>query len=347
VGRRHRNSPSVGYDSILDTVTNVVGVLILVGVVAQIGVSDAMSRVGPEATVSDADLESARAQRDSIRAVVEELRERLRGLDPDAEGRNEELEDLQARIRELEAEVQSPTDFRVRREGLDAEFRALTDELGITEDQITAAEAQREDLRTRLEDARNDVVEESARVTLPSPDATRADGREARSIVCKRGSTYRRRSRSLTDLEVEARSRALGGREPSSPSDLRACVEYFSQHDIGDETFRVRLYSEQSAQRVTFEGEHVLRDDAPGTTASDLSRSDSRYALELRKLDPTKDWLLFWVFDDSFEAYLEARRIAESRGFAVGWVAFGTDEKLRFSRFRREAGSTGRVALPD
>ena len=61
-----RRTPKVteNLDSLLDTLTNVVGILVIVLIVAQLGVSDAMSRIakGDDAPISESDVEQMRDQ---------------------------------------------------------------------------------------------------------------------------------------------------------------------------------------------------------------------------------------------------------------------------------------------
>jgi hypothetical protein len=65
-----------------------------------------------------------------------------------------------------------------------------------------------------------------------------------------------------------------------------------------------------------------------GETPEQLQSPRAALRELLTQIDPKKEYLYFYVWGDSFEAYLEARRLAEEAGFQVGWVPIPTGEPL-------------------
>ena len=77
-----------GLDSLLDTMTNVVGILVLVLIVTQLGVSDALTEITANSKVTEEDLESVREQMTALAQEKEDLTEQttsLAAFDMDAE----------------------------------------------------------------------------------------------------------------------------------------------------------------------------------------------------------------------------------------------------------------------
>ena len=71
------------------------------------------------------------------------------------------------------------------------------------------------------------------------------------------------------------------------------------------------------------------RDPTEGDDLVALRTGASQFEQALSDLDPERHYLQFWVWGGSFEVYLEARRLAETAGFAVGWRAIPTDDPLQ------------------
>ena len=58
--RKHDDDEDGGLDSLLDTMTNVVGILVLVLIVTQLGVSEAITEITAASTVTEEDLVAAK-----------------------------------------------------------------------------------------------------------------------------------------------------------------------------------------------------------------------------------------------------------------------------------------------
>lgn len=66
-----------------------------------------------------------------------------------------------------------------------------------------------------------------------------------------------------------------------------------------------------------------------GETASQLTASDSDYRQVLAQFDPNKDYLIFIVRPDSFEAFRTAREQAWDAGYQVGWEPLAEDIPIK------------------
>ena len=69
-------------DSLLDTMTNVVGILVIVLVVTQLGVGDAVQRIGEKLEVEPAELEQKKRELADLRARQDRLKQEFQDLPP-------------------------------------------------------------------------------------------------------------------------------------------------------------------------------------------------------------------------------------------------------------------------
>lgn len=90
---------------------------------------------------------------------------------------------------------------------------------------------------------------------------------------------------------------------------------------------QIYLIDSRNYQRQAFKlpdgGEQVLRirkADALGEDSGALDTGDSIWFNGLSELDPNKYYVFFWVREDGFRVFLQARMIAQTLGYPVGWV---------------------------
>jgi hypothetical protein len=158
--------------------------------------------------------------------------------------------------------------------------------------------AEREGIALRLPDPR------------PAPLAT-----EELAIFCRYGRVFEPR--------LDALKRELAEVIQTAP---RPVPRYFEAYDVGNELLRWRVIDE-ATRRV-----HRLewRNTGIGETLDELSSPDAALRRALASHDPKSRFVHFYVWEDSFEIYLEARRLAEELGFAAGWEALSVGRPLDF-----------------
>ncbi|MEJ6621459.1 MAG: hypothetical protein QNL93_05905, partial [Opitutae bacterium] len=84
---------------------------------------------------------------------------------------------------------------------------------------------------------------------------------------------------------------------------------------VGNPFFEVKAKSD-SDKVIRFV---IERKPSSGEDEASLLKPNSKYLKALSTLNPTKHYLLFEVFPDSFGAYLAARDLANQRKFPAGW----------------------------
>lgn len=92
---------------------------------------------------------------------------------------------------------------------------------------------------------------------------------------------------------------------------------------------------------VTYNGENIIYQPLPGVAGESMramGEGNSRYRQILEDLDPNRDYLAFIVRPDSFSAFRQARQIARSQGFEVGWEPYPAGEDIPIGGGGRSIG---------
>ena len=298
-------------DPLVATLSNVVGILVIVVVLTQIEVGGALARVveldglrgllGAGHAIATAERESLAERRAAL----------LRRTDVGVEA---SLARADATLEALEAipEVSS--------KDADQSLDALEERL--VEARRALAEAREGDERRAAFAAALERV--PRRLVARLPDPVIVEGRES-WILVRYGRIY------LTDRLplFEQGTREIGRLLPSGENrgvrrdQFESVALYLRKRVVGLGNFRWLLRT-QPEVRV----ELAWRSRDPGLAFTDLAREPA-FRAWLRARDPALDFLRFQVWGDSFEAYLAAREVVEAAGFRAGWRAHEVDEELR------------------
>lgn len=287
----------VSLDSLLDTMANVVGILVLLLIVVQVSVGGALERIwGDVEKPTPAQLEAAQEQWRLVSQELEQKQARWQALGMPARGDDDE-EKL-------------------------ARARARLDELELA---IAAAKGELTRVAVELEDGGSKPFETERVVRLPDPRPPPRDATEV-NYFCRYGhmnsADFAQIFGALRQGFAEATGAQPWDREVPV-SELPRLASFFASRRIGHGVYRWDVRPDANNMRLEF----ILRwaDPQAGLTVKDLEEPHSRYALRLQTLDPDDHYLLFYVWSDSFDLYLQARRIAEEAGFRVGWRAWPAD----------------------
>ncbi len=331
--RRSKKQSGASLDSLLDTMTNVVGILVIMLTVTQLGVGDAVKRISAGDQVDPEVLEAAKKELLKLELVKNELVKRLKALV------YKEGFDIAAELRRLKAELASAKanvaaladkrEQRVRQAEMEMQ-RLLEEAKRVLEEQkkkeeelitkITAGNAELATLRARLEDRPVQEAPPPKVVHLPNPRPA-PEGSEPVTFLCREGrvmhvdaENYQDRGQKLANFIVNRRKL---GTDPAAGIDGKVLAEEFNRaSSIRDRNFDVNLEVQGRYPRLV-----LKRRGDGGDTLEQLQRSGSRYEQEIRRLPPDKFYLQFLVWPDSFETYLAARQIASDRGLPAGWSA--------------------------
>lgn len=327
---RRRRSTGENLDSLLDTMANVVGILVILLAVTQISVSEAMKRIrsmeGGPALLDAAAVDEAAEGARSARAEVERLEVELAALETDPEATEEQLAAYreaaeQARDRGFDAIADlDPDDLEqviARREGNVEMLRGA----------IASAQRTLSDLKEQAgsADEKSPLVK-AARLPDPRPAPA---GAESVVFLCRFGRCFHVDLERLFDAMNAGMRDALGVvRVPTqlTPYEVQRLIEHFARHSIGNQELRLRFFD--AGARAPFGLRVDWRDETAGENDVALSQPGSDYRKVLTTRSPAGHYFKFYVWSDSFDAYLAARELATDLGFSAGWVTFPPEADL-------------------
>ena len=319
---RKSDDDDVNLDSLLDTMTNVVGILLIVLVVTQLGVGEAVKRIGE--AIDPAAMEQAQQSLEELQAQQQQLA-LLDSKDPTERSAHiaAELEKVREKTEQLETEL-AATQQRIEQQRdtakkMEVEREELLRREAELRKQIEEALTQKASLQARLED----MPEQEPRdlqakvVHLPNPRPA-PKGMKPVTLLCREGKLY---PLNIDGLRAAAQQHAQEvvqrlrlDRDPEKGIDPEKFVTAFNARKPMDEYFRVTVTAKGRQPWLVFE-----RRERRGHPVGILARRTSPYQKGLQTLDPSKVFARFLVWPDSFETYLEARRVATDYGCLAGW----------------------------
>ena len=347
MARRRQGDGSQSFDSLLDTMTNVVGILVIMLVVTLLGTRDAVRRIKWEIPdISQEKLEEFRRLADLKKqelsdslADIKETQEvlaKLTAIDKEIKEleKSLELDSPEARLEQQKKELE---ELLKRKEKLDKEKEV--DEKAI------------ERLRKQLASIPESKPSAAKVIRMPNPRAA-PPGIQPVRFMCK----YNRIARlDYEELLEEALSRIASSRYSLScrergrvlkvPSDkekrhpvLREAANwvfdperltrYFEQKDLGNRDFRLSLQLHKTlGKEYLYAG---MRKDG-GEGIKHVRSTVSRFEALVRDIDPEKQYAFFLVCPDSFEVYVRAREIIEEHDVPAGWAVYtGGDLQIAY-----------------
>jgi hypothetical protein len=350
VARRRSKTSATGgnLDSMLDTLTNVVGILVIVLVTVQLSSQEAASRIAATAAKIDpADLakleaEAAAAREAAAAAAAAVAREQAAAKNPGAEIARLETEAAAAERKAREAADKAVAAEKKRVQDAEAAKRAsaaVAAEAAKRQAERDKAATVVKELQTRLAGLPVPVAPPAKEVRLPDPRPAPNGAKELR-VLCREGRVW---VVDIPALQEPAKKRAdyVVKRKKLDPDgdtwlgDGKTFVEEFNDSPVREDGFEMTLMisSGKWPQLV------LTRMPGSGQPAAEAIRGTSPLARALRRIDASDHYVRFYVWPDSFEDYLQVRAFVAERGFAAGWEPVGSQDEHRISLGRYAIGT--------
>lgn len=321
MGRRRPDEDAGSLDSLLDTMTNVVGILIILMIVTQLGVTDAVKRIlraGDAAAVevTPEALTQAETKRAELEKLIAGLREQWAGLETSKPGDVAAVADVAGLIEKLKAQMaeaaQAKTDSK-KLESEVAERKKKADELA---KQYAALSKQLAELKARLAKAPGRTAPPAKIVTLPDPRSA-PEGATPLLMIVRDGRVTPANEDDLRKVVETTMKRLRITPNEAGLIDCDKLVGAINKGKIGDRYWRVTLEIRSHRPYIV-----PQRRDTAGETIEQISQPSSTYMRMVRLAKLKNQYLRFYVFSDSYDTYLEARRLAGEADVAAGWAAF-------------------------
>lgn len=333
---RRRQSADMNLDSLLDTLTNVVGVLVMVLMLTTLNVRQAVERIfdlDPTLrNVSAAELE--RTERLAEEARQERLRltdqvAALGGAVATPASPAAPTENLGALLQQIEALKAQPFEPPPPEEPLNVS-KAQADEAERRAKELAAklvaAEEELAKLKALLDKTQVVAAPPAKIVSLPNPRDAPPEAKQYQVLV-RNGrivpfNPAPIRERCKKQVETLLRSPAL--KTKSGSIDCEKLVEQFNKSPrVLDPNFRIQLAVVNFQLQIVFELKPSGGETAAEATAP---RSELRRGLKaLQTAHGDKFYLRFLVWNDSFDAYVAARSVCDEMGVLAGWDPHSVD----------------------
>lgn len=320
-----------GLDSLLDTLTNVVGILVLVLIVMQMSIADVVARITTEHQIDEEKITELTQQLALKIGEKEELESEL--IDPlniDPERQRQELkrkqELLERRKRLLQEKQKQKNEYAIKidrdRETAEKNRQIIADtaekrkQLEVT---LAAAIEKKAELQAKLATTPKTQAPADIKISIPNPRPAPA-GAKPLLIVCAEGRLY-----PIADeffrKNAEAKAKLLIKRfgldsNPIQGIDPEIFTQQWEKLRDQDEFFDVEYYVENKRPRI-----RLIPRKGRGATIRQLNARSSRIrsANYLGSIDPTQYYARFYVLPDSYETYVLARRFFSEEEMLAGW----------------------------
>lgn len=296
-------------DPLVDTLANVVGILVIVLALTQIELGGALERVLRLEAAQD---EEARAGAAALPAALEQpraaLAERGVGAGPLDTALADEILEALASLGEHDRD--SP-------ERIEAQLAELSELRRAN----AAAERALEAARARAAALASVPKELVARLPDPQVEFGRVSWllvRYGRIFPVDREGLYEEGRRALHRLLGES---VVSG--AFRPDEYESAALYLRKRRIGRDGFHWELRTQPQVR--------VELDWPPPEQGIDplLLERDPRWHQWLSRQEPGEHFVRFHVWNDSFETYLIARQAVEAAGLGAGWVGHEADDEIR------------------
>lgn len=320
MARRKDDSAGLSLDSLMDTLTNVVGILVIILLFTVVNAADAVKRIkGFVDEISDKQFAEAKAQAEEVRKLLEQHRKDWEKLDDQIPAEQLSLKRQQELLAMLKQDMAKLASSKVNVDEVKKQLEDRRASVKKVEDDIAAKEKEIASLKARLADRPARGPDQDAKiVNLPEP---RDPPKGAKPVVfiCHKGRIVLVDTPTLQAKAMDALQGAARVVVRQNAIDSARLTDIFKKKYVGDRNCQLKI-------RVGGDAKPYLavepRPDAGDKTETVGKRRNSQFQEVIRKLDPNKFYLDFRVYSDSFDTYLEARNAAAHQGILAGWVPY-------------------------
>ncbi len=314
---RTRGQSQENLDPLLDTMANVVGILVVLVAVTQLSVTNAVERIrdkGPEASVTVEELAGAERAVVAVEAAVAGAEGELAAHAPSAVRAGMLMDTLEPRLERLEALAGRASPAELDAHAIEARIADAGSAIAEGERASSATQTKLLELQRVLDTLPTEERPKLAR--LPDPRPPPDDSVEVAFFV-RYGQVAAIDIDRLALMLDKGRRDALGVNRRLRSEDAPWLINLFAKMRHGDDLFYWRLRETPNGGLFA---DVVWRSEEQGENRFQLADEDSAFLAALGEASPERNFIRFYVWADSFDAYLEARYLAESRGFLVSWL---------------------------
>lgn len=328
VRRRRNDSSGVNLDSLMDTLTNVVGILIIILILVQINVSQAVKKIVsdlPPVTLE----EHAKLKADA--AAIAAHRESLRDAQTNDARNKAELDKANAEFALLEA--QRPTDVKlVDLATLQAQLEEKRKLNALQKEEMAGMLAESDRMKALLASTPvpRAIAQPPAKlVKIPSSRPVPDKARFVHVIITK-GQIFvldvegaeqmvMREFNSVKQTMVSEKKKDAAGKTVYI-YDQQKVVDFLAKRALSLRNATIAVPINKPWTRLPMK---LTVSPGRGEPPEVARRLTSQFSATLQKMKGTNAVVWFHVLPDSFESYLQAREITDAAGIPAGWEVAG------------------------
>ncbi|MDC0157039.1 hypothetical protein OAK38_04685 [Verrucomicrobia bacterium] len=317
---KRRKKDDVGsLDSLLDTITTVVGILIILLIVVQLGADSAVKRIVEEkkqensAELMELAMKQFEDQKKTLLAEKNKVQLKLASENKEQAQLIKEISQLEKKLADEKKAMPPPP----------PKLQNLRQEKAKLDDEKKAVEVKVKKVKGLLSKAPKPSSESlSKEVNLPDPKPAPPKAKPFR-FLCRDGKVYPLDDPRLISRVTQEIKKAGINPNKAKEYDGKKILAHFAKAKPGDPFFLAKPRIDAN-KRIIFE---LQKKSAAGEDEEALVKPTSKYLAALKGISPKTHYLQFEVFEDSFAAYLSARDLASKRNFPAGWkpVSRGPD----------------------
>jgi len=317
--KKRKKDEGGSLDSLLDTITTVVGILIILLIVVQLGADSAVKRIVEQEKEND-----SKELMEKYSKHFEEQRQALldekKALQDKLASKNKEQAQLIKEISLLEKKLATE---KKAMPPPPPKLQNLREEKAKLEKETKTVEVKVKKVKGLLSKAPKPSSESlSKEVNLPDPKPAPPKAKPFR-FLCRGGKIYPLDDSRLINRVTQEIKKAGTSPNKAKEYDGKKILAHFAKAKPEDPFFQA-IPRIDGSKRIIFD----LRKKSPaGEDEAALVKPTSKYLAALKGISPKSHYLQFEVFEDSFAAYLSARELASKRNFPAGWkpVSRGLD----------------------
>ncbi len=315
--RRYKEEQELPFVALMDTMTNVVGVLTIVMVMIGISLARAASRVFsdlPPAT--DAQIQAAQSELDRLRAERISLQDQLAKLARQPTPKEQAA--IDAELAKLERTSKDKRITLIDTDPLTRELAEREKDLQRKKAEADRLQAERDRLKTLLENTPVPKETPARIVRIPVSRPIPKDARIEEIFVTKNGAYWVDKDSikkaflgefSYSSIRQTVYSQVKRDKKMVTIYDYQKLVKYFEKRNLMVNGFKVEVFFQPSWWGST----PALKLRPTGTPLSDLKGTLWRIKHMPQAV------VMFHVAGDGFENYLTARDLADNGGIPAGW----------------------------
>jgi hypothetical protein len=334
MAKRRGGDAGMNLDSLLDTLTNVVGVLVMVLMLTTLNVQSAVQRIldrdPSQLNISAADLAKAQQQAEQARTQREALAAKLPNASPN--GPTENFADLMRQITALKSApaVVIPPVAKINELAKTlAENEKKSKQLAA---ELVASEEELARLKALLDTTEVVAAPPAKIVNLPNPRDP-PSGATAYRVIVRDGQVVPFNPAEVRDRckkQVELLLKQPAYKTKDGKIDCTKLVDAFNRSGrVTDTNFRVRLSVVNFVLYINFELKPTGGESSRQVVASTSALRRGLKALQAKHQN--NFYIRFLVWNNSFDAYVAARGVCDEMNVLAGWEPYTVDYTYRES----------------